>query len=325
MSEFKVEVVQLGPIEKHPNADSLGLTTVFGFPVIIRLGELKEGDKAIYIPVDAVVPKEDLRFSFLEKPRIKAKRLRGTFSMGLLIPADPSMEIGQNVTEALKIVKYEEPIANVPFLGGDCISDPGMPKYTDIENMRRYPTAIKDGEEVVVTEKIHGTNFRAGWINGEFYVGSHKTVKKEDPNNLYWKAATKANLKELLRPHPDIVLFGEIYGYVQDLRYGMKQGEFDVRFFDALDLKTMNYANQDALELVLKGLGLLAVPVIYREPFKKDLLTIAEAPSLVNSPIMEGLVIRPVVERFSPELNGRCIVKHISEAYLTRKGGTEFH
>lgn len=327
MSSFKVEVVKLGSIDKHPNADSLGLTKIYNFPVITRLGEFKEGDLAIYIPVDSVVPnKTDPRFSFLEKSRIKAKRLRGIFSCGLLIPAAPEMTAGQDVTEALGIVKYEEPEKATPFLGGDCISDPGIPKYTDIENLRRYKGTFTEGEEVIATEKVHGTNFRAGWFNGEFYVGSHKTFKKEDPNNLYWKAANSLNLKELLRPHPGLILFGEIYGWVQDLRYGMQKDQFRVAFFDALDLNSRNYANYAVLELVLKGLGLPTVPHLYHGPYNPaELFKIAEENSLLGPNIREGLVIRPAVERFSFELNGRCIAKYLSENYLTRKDGTEFH
>lgn len=38
MSEFKVEVVKVGPVEKHPNADSLGITKVYDYPVIVKKG-----------------------------------------------------------------------------------------------------------------------------------------------------------------------------------------------------------------------------------------------------------------------------------------------
>ncbi|RYE90041.1 MAG: RNA ligase, partial [Myxococcales bacterium] len=88
MSEFHVRVVRVGPIVKHPQADNLSIAQVFGYPVIIRTGEYAEGDRAVYVPVDSVVPEGDPRWAFLgEHRRIRAKKLRGVFSMGLLTAA----------------------------------------------------------------------------------------------------------------------------------------------------------------------------------------------------------------------------------------------
>ncbi len=42
-----------------------------------------------------------------------------------------------------------------------------------------------------------------------------------------------------------------------------------------------------------------------------------------NPHIREGVVIRPLEERV--DLNGRVILKVISDDYITRKGGTEYH
>ena len=43
MSEWKVQVVKVGALTKHPNADRLMLTKVFDYPVIIAVGEFQEG------------------------------------------------------------------------------------------------------------------------------------------------------------------------------------------------------------------------------------------------------------------------------------------
>ena len=42
MSDFTCEVVRVGPVTKHPNADKLSCTTVFGQNVIIKTGDLNE-------------------------------------------------------------------------------------------------------------------------------------------------------------------------------------------------------------------------------------------------------------------------------------------
>ena len=156
MSEFHVQVVRVGEITKHPNADSLGLTKVFDYPVIVRLDDFKPGDLAVYVPVDSIVPNDDPQWAFLDgHNRVKAKKLRGILSMGLLTHADPSWVEGQDVCEAMRITKYEPP--EPMTTGGEDEPDPGyMPCYTDIEGLRRYPDVLIPGEEVIISEKVHG-------------------------------------------------------------------------------------------------------------------------------------------------------------------------
>lgn len=94
MSEWLVEVVKLGAVRKHPNADSLSMTDVHdGYPVVFRTGEFKEGDVAVYVPVDSIVP-DDPAYAFLQgKRRIKARKIRGEYSQGLLLQVSPEMSV----------------------------------------------------------------------------------------------------------------------------------------------------------------------------------------------------------------------------------------
>lgn len=119
MTEFHVEVVEIGNVEKHPNADTLSITKIHGgYPVIFKSGEFKPGDLAVYIPVDAVVP-DTPEWAWLgDKPkhrRVKAKRLRGVFSMGLLTKAPDGTSLGEDVAERMGITRYDdEPEATAP-------------------------------------------------------------------------------------------------------------------------------------------------------------------------------------------------------------------
>jgi RNA ligase (TIGR02306 family) len=187
--ELRAEVVKLGPVEKHPNADNLAITTVFDYPVITKLGEFKEGDLAIYVPIDAVVPQtpewEWLHLNATKHCRVKAKRLRGVFSMGLIVPAREGYEVGDDVTSIMGITKYEPAVAAAHqklHAGGSQthMEVPGFVKYTDIENLLRWPDVLEPGEEVVLMEKIHGANFRCGWTDGKFHIGSHSTWRQTD-------------------------------------------------------------------------------------------------------------------------------------------------
>lgn len=114
MSEWSVRIVSLDGCERLPNSDQLSIVKVDGgYPCIFRTEEFKEGDLATYVPVDSLVPMDRSEFSFLQsasKPRpvarIKARKLRGTFSMGLLVPAPEGALEGQDVAEYFGITKY---------------------------------------------------------------------------------------------------------------------------------------------------------------------------------------------------------------------------
>lgn len=319
MSEFHVEVIRVGPLEKHPNADTLLVTRVRDYPVIVKQGDFKEGDLAVYVPVDSLVPVSDPRWAFLQgHGRIKAKKLRGVFSMGLLTAALPGFVEGEDVAAALGITKYEppEPLS----IGGDGEKCPfDFPKYTDIEGLRRYPDILKEGEPVVVTEKTHGANARFVFKEGRLWVGSHNAILKDCPDNAYWKAARQYDLAGKLLSYPSLVLYGEVYGWVQDLRYGHAKGKISLVVFDAFDLITFRYLGWGAFRGVANRLGLPTVPVLYEGVWNKSCVGLAEGESLLcPGQVREGMVVKPLLERHSDEI-GRVILKLHGEGYLTRK------
>jgi RNA ligase (TIGR02306 family) len=181
MSTFSVPVVRVGAVSRHPYADTLSLTEVSGCPVVLRTGSFSEGDLAIYVPVDAVVDTTVPELAFLAaegktSTRIRAKRLRGTFSMGLLIPAPAGASEGEDLAERLRIAKWEEP--EPVSMAGEQAKAPSLlvPTY-ELEAWRHYGSTLFDaGEEVVVTEKLHGTNGRfVVDAAGVLHVGSHRT------------------------------------------------------------------------------------------------------------------------------------------------------
>jgi len=337
VSDFAVEVIKVGPLEKHPNADSLEITKVYAFPVIVRKGDLKEGDKAYYVPIDAIMPDRP-EYEFLGKHRrIKAKRLRGTFSMGLLMPVsptvaqdDPAWEVGKDVAPILGITKYEPPPLHtaygIPRCNTDDEASPGwMQGYTDIQQYRRYPHCIPAGTEVVITEKIHGTNARAAWHEDRMWVGSHKRIKKENDTNLWWKVAKQYQLHEKLKAYPGLIFFYEVYGAIQDLKYGCAAGEYKIAVFDIFDISGGKYLDYDHMKLHCTQLDLPMAPELFRGPFDPTTLEIhGEGRSTLATHIKEGCVIKTAIEGFSPEI-GRTILKYVSEEYLTRKDGTECH
>lgn len=168
MSTLIVEIIKVGKWGKHPEADTLGITHVYQFPVIFKLGEFQEGDKAIYFPVDAMLPIKP-EFAFIWQNRenpserqrtIKAKKLRGIFSMGIIMPVKlfglEDKEVGTNVAEILGVVKSPDPVEPCNMSGKNRKSPAWFSLYTDIESARKYIKEFTLGEEVIFTEKIHG-------------------------------------------------------------------------------------------------------------------------------------------------------------------------
>lgn len=316
MSEFHVRVVEIGAVAKHPNADTLSITYVGGdggYPVIFRTGEYQEGDRAVYVPVGALVPANDPRWSFLGTHlEIEAKKLRGVFSMGLLTTAEPWWELGGDVANELGITRAEPP---EPSIGDE--PDPGlMPIYTDIEGLRAHSGVLVDGEEVVITEKLHGESARYFYYGG-LYCGSRIRWKsgKADPISAWWKTADQLELEERMSRVPGIGVFGELYGNVTGMQYGKSNGARGLRLFDAMDLASRRYLDFDELVEVAKQLDLPTVPVLYRGPWVDALRVLADGPSELAEHVREGIVIKPVKERFDVRV-GRVVLKLHGEAYL---------
>lgn len=331
MSTFKVEVVPVS-LTPHPNADSLSIVKVYDFPVIVRTEDWQDRTSGAYIPVDGVVPNTE-DYDFLQGHlRIRAKKLRGIFSMGLLVPTPEGAAIGDDVTERLMVTKYEPPEPMIT--GGDTAPPPPVevPGYTDIEHLRRYAHVFQEGEQVIVTEKIHGANARYFFHEGVLHVGSHHQWKKEDPASAWWKVVTPDLRYALSLIGQNKVIFGEVYGAVQDLKYGLGPGKVSLRVFDVFDLNQGKYLDWDDLctfTSQLEGFtGFpMSAPVIFASyldqwdrPFNLDqIVALAEQDSLLApGQIMEGIVVRPLVERYNDEI-GRVILKLHSQRYLLRK------
>jgi RNA ligase (TIGR02306 family) len=322
MTEYRVEVVKLGKFGKHPNADTLSIISIFGRPCIFRTGDFQVGDLAVYVPVDAEVPIADERFAFLAKGvkrdrvRIKALRLRGIFSMGLLVKAEPEWVEGQLVHEELNITKHDPEAAREGSTGGRGSGDTGkhwMPIY-DLEGLPRWPDAIRVGESVYITEKIHGCNARFCKVDGELRVMSRTRVRLDQPGCVWWQIAKKYDLENKLGEGEAI--YGEVYGLVQDLTYGVAGFEF--RVFDVYDMKAGRFFDVAELEAFAAAKGLPLVPVLYRGPWSEPLRGLAEGTSTIAGHVREGFVVRPVKERFDDNA-GRCVFKMVGEGYHLRK------
>lgn len=307
MSTYKVEVIRVTGIRKHDNADTLSLAEVFGNTTVFRTQDFKEGDLAAYLPLDSL-PSDEPELAFLKGKRVKAARLRGVYSEGVLIPARPGWAEGQDVTAELRCTKYEESEDVSPaWQQGKAKKGRGwrwdvrpswFHKYTDVQQLGRHQHLLEPGETVVAREKAHGCNavyayadrtppayfawffafirFLTGWAPKKLWISSRNVVMADDGENMWSKASRQNNLEEKCRRIPGFVVYGEVYGSkVQDLEYNALPGQLKFRAFDAYDIAKDRFLSNGEFEALMKKAGIPVMPVVYEGPFLPDELKAA--------------------------------------------------
>lgn len=346
MTDIKATVVEFD-LHQHPDPEVkfLSVAKIRGkeWQCVVKSSDMIDAKLGVYVPINSEVKTTHPTFAFLDKKgtkkplRIKTIRLRGQISQGLLLPAPDGSILGDDLTESLDVTRWEPPIPK--HLSGDMIREPGnFQKYTSIENWKNYPHVFSEEDIVRVTEKIHGTNCRFGFINDgkidglSYMVGTHKTARDKDGNNLYSEVSRKFQIEEQLqtlieefKPKQQFLVFGEIYGYsVQDLVYDCSKNEQQFRVFDVLI--DHQYQPWSVIEKVAEALQVKTVPVLYRGPFNlQTILKLRDGLTTLGSQhVKEGVVVTAEPETYHFEV-GRKMIKFISDDYLLRKGETDGH
>lgn len=334
MSKHIAEIVEFNT-EPIPGKDRIVLAKLkdYDWQCIIKKDEFKE-NIGVFIPIEMEVPHTE-EYKFMEKYNYHVKTIRfgGVISQGLLlpIPKDKKWKKCQDVSAEMGVKRYEKPedqevvhIKKTWFqrliirikkkLGiNSGMKEPEELSYhTDIENLKNYKNAFANGEEVICTEKIEGTNFRFAYLNDyehksffdnlfgpKFFVGSHNLLKNpKDKNNIYSVVAKKYKLKETLKKYygyDRIVFYGEIYGKrvpngCKGMDYGLEEQKF-VIFKIWKDGKWLGFA-ETLMHCLICGFEIS--PVVYKGPFNYDKMKeLAEGPTLINGGkhVREGIVI----------------------------------
>ena len=374
-TKVNVPVVELKNLREHSNADKLAICDVLGYQMVIPKGMYKENDKLVYFPADVLIPYEWAEkfnvLSFLrgkDKDRVGKIKLRGEPSFGLVVslPDDVDWQVGDNVADYYRAKKYEPPLR--PNAGDsakyDSKIEPHFQRYTDIENGRIYVDVIKEGEEVVVTEKIHGTNSRLGFINGIAVAGSMGLRRKrpqkviegvvvnltdepdpeapilkvdcgfDDPQlkaNTYWFPWSVKHVSMMLNDillHNNckqLLIYGEVYGSSIQKGFGYNAvGKFGYRVFDML--MDGKYLNWEDLKKVCSDYGVETVPVLYEGAFSMD--KIKELADGKTTMIENGHIREGVVVKPVVERIdpqiGRVALKYIGTEYALKKNKSDF-
>lgn len=179
MSRKLVSIRRISEILPIEGADFIATAIVDGWQVIVKKTEFNINDCCVFFEIDSLLPIET-RYKFLGKTtkngyntgyRLRTMKLRGVLSQGLALPLRMFPEIehpkfGQEVTELLKVVKYEEDfITTNPSAGGLKVGDsqgkfPSFIPKTDQERIQNLLTyfSIHANTEFEETLKLDGSS-----------------------------------------------------------------------------------------------------------------------------------------------------------------------
>lgn len=331
-------ITYIKPIE---GADAIECAIVDGgWPVVVKKGEYKVGDVAIYLEIDSWVPyelapflskgQEPREYNGVKGERLRTVKLRGQVSQGLLLPIELTFwrDIGTDLTESLGIQKWEPPIP-AQLQGTMKGNFPHFIPKTDQErcqNLRKDIFETYKDETYEVTLKLDGSSTTIYNMYDDFGVCSRNIDLKETEGNSFWKVARDQNIIEPLRElckekHCDYALQGELIGEgIQgnpEKLTGQRFYLFDIysmtekRYMTPLE----RYAVLDQLKML--GADVEHVPIIepcfnLTEKFSTvdDLLEYAEGPSLNPQTKREGLVFKSFKSDFT--------FKAIANSYLLK-------
>jgi RNA ligase (TIGR02306 family) len=371
MAELKVEIFRIDKIEDHPNADRMELAFIGAWQTCTPIGKFKAGDRVIYIPVDSILPHDIENILFppgstitLKKSRIRSIKLRGAMSQGMVedpvtLGLPPNIRVGTDVAKKLGITKYIPVQKNRPSMmraRPKRHRNPDFKMYTNISHFKYYPKFF-EGMRIWGTEKVHGTNFRAGWVKynaynwwrkvakrlgfhgfqWDFAYGSHrveltrkgKHAKGFYNQNVYYMMAEKYRLRDILEPGQ--VIYAEIYGHgiQKGYDYGCKEGEWKMVVVDVMiDGK---YLDGCKAKRFCAMMDLPYAPLLINDMlFNYDTINAIVNPPGDKSALypkmqrpIEGIVIKPMVE--TKGYMGRAVFKFINDKYWLAKGNTDWN
>lgn len=377
---FKVPLTVIKEIKPHPKPDvhSLEIAVVYGWEVVVKKGFYKVGDIVYYVPPNSLLSQKLEDYLFppsskikLDKHRIKAIKIQGFVSQGMLIlPTDVDNALGTSFiriletdyADSLGITKYQSPA----FLKVHVKGQPGSPrnkkdenpyfhKYGGLNNIKWYPDLFEKDELVYVSEKLHGTNFRAGWTpfipktkwgkfwnkiksffgkrqEWEFVYGSNNVqLQNKEKNhkgyydkNYYLEAVEKYDLRNKLSFGQ--IIYGEIYG--ANIQKGYDYGLKNSRALAIFDMKLCSHnvptewVSHRALHAWCAENNIPTVPVLYQGPYNKEFIeSLVSGPSKLNpeQKVREGIVIKNI-ENY---INNRKALKWINPAYTMKEAQNE--
>lgn len=331
MKNASIEIIH--SITAHPNADSLLCAKVLAWPVVIKKDAgYKENDLVIFIPIDTIVPSDNPAFAFMERAKWRtwSARFRGEISSGLVMPIQVAIDKGLRAEDAkegldvgdlLGCKHYEKPI-DVRIAGEVKGNFPTkFTSITDEDNLLSNPNVVNEfmGLTCYISGKQDGSSLTIIRNNEETHVCSRRLSLK-DGDNAFWNVVKKYSVLEKLDAMKlNVVIQAECCGPKMNGNR-LELSDLDMFVFNVKTLDNMEYAGLAGVQSVAASLGLKTVPILqtfrWDETWSIDRLReIANNLKYPNGKPAEGIVVRPILSRYSKTLGKMLSVKIINENY----------
>ena len=310
-----------------PDADAIEVAVVDGWKVVVKKGEYKPGDLAVYLEIDSWVPHALAPFlSKGQAPReyngvlgekLRTVKLRGQVSQGLLLKTDQlvfaieTKSVGPDSSAVLRIEKLDHEGADLTEALGIQKWEPEIPAQLAGQVRGAFPTSLipktdqeriqncfaeieaKGDVDYEVTMKLDGTSCTIFRWEGELRVCSRNLeLKVNDENRDNTLVAMALKLDATGAIAEGLAYQGEAMGPgIQGNREGFKEHRFFV--FDVFYIKKHEYMTPALRRRICEAHGIDHVPVLgvfSKAPRSvEEGLAAAEGPS-INHKIREGLV-----------------------------------
>ena len=276
-ANYAAEVIEVRGLHALPGLDNLVGITVNGYQALVSK-DVQVGDHLLVFPAESQIDETFARTHNLmrdqngyleDNRRVRAIKLRKHVSnaLALNIPELPPVGTVFDTIDGQRICqKYEPPVraGRTPTAQPKKerrVDERMFPQHVDTENYFRNAFKIPDDAHVIVTQKLHGTSFRAtntlvkrklSWLDKvakwlgvpvtetEWAVlfGSRKVIKdptNPDQNHYYdYDLWSKFGLTIADRIPKGVVVYGELVGWVGDspiqenYTYGVPKGEVEM-------------------------------------------------------------------------------------------------
>lgn len=272
---YKAVACKLTNVRKHPNADRLKLATVQGYQIIVGL-DAEEGTFGAFFPCDGQLVKEHLTVNklysthpdtgekmggyFDKNGRVRAQKLRGEISDGFFQEAAGfewcgglTIKEGEEFDSlnGFKVCqKYYTP-ATLKAINSGKVNKKGkkkdkityeLPEHYDTGQLRTHAKKIPNGAVIYVSEKLHGTSGRTGYVKKStlyasvwkkywsrfcsffqkddytYVTGTRRTVRKEGTPGYHGSDVFRDEVHKKIKSaglRKGEILYYEIVGYTE--------------------------------------------------------------------------------------------------------------
>lgn len=259
-------------------AGAIETAHVMGWTVVVKKGQFKENDLAVFIEVQSVLP-YTYWSAFLDKHDrkqpilLKTIRLKEQLSQGLLVPISDIRELdglelveGMDLTSVLNITKKPD-IVDISIRGICRSTRPAYVPKTDensLQNNKHYLEEFK-GHEVYITQKIDGSSFSCCYKDNDIHVTS-RNMDLKDGENAFWHVAKEHDLPNKLKAYfektgIELIVQGEVAGpSIQKNRLGLTKPTLYV--FSIINVSGQVYFSFNEFMAFCKEMSLPTVPIL---------------------------------------------------------------